>query len=83
MEDGVSGLQVLPGEVKPLAAAIRTLLEDPNRCRSMGEAGARRIPERFSWKRTAEETLHLYQRVLAGRGAGGTDIRPAELNAAS
>ena len=31
----------------------------------MGTAGARRMRERFSWRRTAEETLSLYEEVLA------------------
>lgn len=66
VEDGLSGLLVPPGQVAPLAEAIRTLLEDPQRCRTMGEAGARRIRERFNWQRTAQQTLELYEEVLAG-----------------
>jgi glycosyltransferase involved in cell wall biosynthesis len=65
VEDGVSGILVPPGEVEPLAEAIRALLEDPGRCREMGEAGARQVRERFSWRRTAEETLALYEEILA------------------
>ena len=68
VEDGVSGLLVPPGDVEALARAIRALLEDPGRCRDMGEAGAHRIRERFSWQRTAEETLALYSEVLSSRG---------------
>ncbi len=64
VEDGVSGMLVPPGDTEALAAAIRTLLEDPARCRAMGEAGARRARERFSWERTAEETIALYEQVL-------------------
>ena len=67
VEDGVSGWSVPPGEVKPLADAIRGMLKDPARCRVMGEAGARRMRERFSWRRTAEETIALYEQVLASR----------------
>ena len=33
----------------------------------MGDAGARHIRERFSWQRTAEETLALYEEVLGVR----------------
>jgi glycosyltransferase involved in cell wall biosynthesis len=64
VEDGVSGLLVPPGQAEPLAEAIRRLLEDPEGCRAMGEAGSRHIRERFSWRRTAEETLALYDEVL-------------------
>ena len=67
VEDGETGVLVAAGEAEPLAKAIRTLLEDPERCRTMGEAGARRIRERFSWRRTAEETLAFYEEVLACR----------------
>ena len=64
VEDGVTGVLVPPGDIGALARAIQSLLEDPARCRSMGDAGARRIRERFSWERTAEETLSLYEEVL-------------------
>ncbi|OGO50725.1 MAG: hypothetical protein A2148_01605 [Chloroflexi bacterium RBG_16_68_14] len=72
VEDGVSGLLVPAAQVEPLAEAIRELLEDPERCREMGEAGARRVRERFNWHRTAEETLALYEEVLGLR-------RPADV----
>jgi len=64
IEDGASGSLVSPGDEKALAAAIRTMLENPVRCRSMGDAGARRIRERFSWQRSAEAMLSLYEEVL-------------------
>ena len=82
VEDGVTGVSVPAGDAEALAAAIRTLLEDPARCRAMGEAGARRIRERFSWRRTAEETLDLYREVLdrasgGSRAAGASDASAA------
>jgi glycosyltransferase involved in cell wall biosynthesis len=77
VEDGVSGLLVPPGEVEPLAKAIRTLLEDPERCRAMGEAGARWIREKFSWRRTAEETLALYQEVLSRHKSPQPSVEPS------
>jgi glycosyltransferase involved in cell wall biosynthesis len=77
VEDGVSGLLVPPGDVEALAAAIRALLEDPERCRQMGEAGARRARERFSWERTAQETLALYEEVLGRPLRAEAAPRPA------
>lgn len=76
VEDGVTGLQVPAGEVAPLAEAIRTVLEAPGPCRTMGEAGARRIRERFSWRRTAEAMTALYEEVIGHREAPS---RPLEL----
>lgn len=76
VEDGVTGRLVVAGQERPLAHALKTLLQDPARCRAMGEAGARRIRERFSWRKTAEETLALYQEILARAGKGGGCARP-------
>ncbi len=69
VEEGVSGVLVPPGAVQPLAAAVAELLQQPERCAEMGASGARRVRERFSWRRTAEETLALYEEVL-GRAPG-------------
>ncbi len=69
VDDGVSGRLVPPADVQALAEAIETLLEDPERCRAMGEAGARRVRERFSWRRTAEEIAALYEEVCGRREA--------------
>jgi hypothetical protein len=52
------------------------MLENPLRSRSMGDAGARRIRDRFSWRRAAEAMLTLYQDVLAER-RNGRARRPA------
>ena len=79
VEDGVSGVIVPPGDSAALASAISKLIQDPERCLEMGEAGARRIRERFSWRRTAEETLELYEEVLSRSGAArGSRRRVAE-----
>jgi glycosyltransferase involved in cell wall biosynthesis len=75
VEEGVSGLLVPPGDAPPLANAIQVLLEDPERSRTMGTAGARRMRERFSWRRTAEETLSLYEEVLANQADNGSAKR--------
>jgi glycosyltransferase involved in cell wall biosynthesis len=69
VEDGASGLLVRPGQVEPLAAALRTLLDDPWRCRAMGGAGARRVRERFSWRRAAQEMSAIYEQAVASRKA--------------
>jgi starch synthase len=64
VDDGVTGLLVPPGEPKPLAAAVNELLRDPGRAHAMGEAGRKRVLERFTWRAVAERTLELYQRLL-------------------
>ena len=53
---------------RELAAAIATLLGDPERRAAMGRAGRRRAVEHFGWSSIARQTVDLYRRVLpAGR----------------
>jgi glycosyltransferase involved in cell wall biosynthesis len=63
--DGLTGVLVPPADPDALAGAIRTLLEDPELCRRMGEAGRRRVVRRFTWRQTARQTVALYEEVLA------------------
>ena len=49
---GETGLLVPPGDEEAFAAAVRELLEDPERAREMGRAGRKAIEEQFSSERT-------------------------------
>jgi glycosyltransferase involved in cell wall biosynthesis len=58
VEDGVTGWLVPPEDPRALAAALSQALEDPGEARRRGEAGRRRVDERFrpqnavaAWKR--------------------------------
>jgi glycosyltransferase involved in cell wall biosynthesis len=59
---GTTGLLVEPGEPQPLAAAIVRLLKNPEERRAFGEAGRRRVSERFGVDRLVEGTLEAYRR---------------------
>src|ERR1051326_4422741 len=50
VEDGVSGLLVPPGDARALAAALERLARAPDLAASLGDAGYRRLHERFSWE---------------------------------
>jgi glycosyltransferase involved in cell wall biosynthesis len=65
IEDGRTGVLVPPGDAHALAAAIKSLLADPQRCASMGAAASAHIRANFTWTRTAELTQELYEEVLA------------------
>ena len=69
--DGVTGVHVRPREPARLAQALRALLADPTRRRSLGVAGARRARERYGWERVAGATLEVYDEVAAGGAAAG------------
>jgi glycosyltransferase involved in cell wall biosynthesis len=70
IEDGRTGILVRPGDPDALAGAIRSLLQDPERCRTMGAAASEHIRTNFTWQRTARETTALYDEVLDRYAAG-------------
>ena len=61
--DGETGLLVAPRDDAALAAAIVRLLRDGPLRASMGQAGERRVRERFSSERMVQDTLEVYRRV--------------------
>lgn len=62
VEHGETGL-LLPPEELPfrLPHAICRLLGDPDEARRMGEAGWRRVHDRFTWRHSAERLAALYR----------------------
>jgi glycosyltransferase involved in cell wall biosynthesis len=62
--DGVTGILVPPGDEEAIAAALSSLLADPDRRRHLGEAGLRRAREEFSVARMADRTIALYQEAV-------------------
>jgi glycogen synthase len=65
VEDGTTGFLVEPARPDALAAALRRVLDDPALARSMGQAGRRRVEERFSWASVAERTEQVYAEAIA------------------
>jgi alpha-maltose-1-phosphate synthase len=63
--DGVTGLLVPPGQPAALAAALTSVLQDPERARMMGRAGRARVEERFSWASVAERTERVYADAIS------------------
>lgn len=64
--DGVTAFVVPTQAPEELASALRKLLVDPALRRKMGEAGRRRVTERFSSRATAAAVGELYRTVKAG-----------------
>jgi glycosyltransferase involved in cell wall biosynthesis len=65
--DGVTGLLVPPEDAGALAAALDSLLRDPERARALGEAGRDRVRSEFSLQRSTARVLDLYTRVSTMR----------------
>ena len=68
IDDGRTGILVPPGDPGALAAAIKSLLLDPERCARMGAAASEHIRTNFTWERTARETIAVYADVLGRSG---------------
>jgi glycosyltransferase involved in cell wall biosynthesis len=60
VEDGVSGLLVPPGDAKALAAALERLARAPDLAGRLGDAGYRRLHERFSWDAITRRWAEVY-----------------------
>ena len=63
--DGVTALQVPPGDSDALAQKIGWALEQTNLRSVVGAAGRERVIQNFSWKITAERTAEHYRALLA------------------
>jgi len=64
VQDGVSGRVVPPRDPDALARAVRELLDDPAKCRRMGDAGRARVLETFTTDRMAAGVEAVYREVL-------------------
>ncbi len=60
---GEAGILLPPQDAEAWAKGIQTLLADPERRQGLGRQGRERA-RRFSWQRTAKETLSVYREIL-------------------
>jgi glycosyltransferase involved in cell wall biosynthesis len=63
--DGDTVLQCKAGDVDALVSTIRRGLDDSELRARIGDAGRRRVVERWSWKHCAQLTVDQYREVLA------------------
>lgn len=61
--DNETGFLVDHGDVDALADRIATLLENPELCRRMGEAGRRRVEENYSFEPLRKRLMDLFARL--------------------
>jgi glycosyltransferase involved in cell wall biosynthesis len=63
--EGGTGLLVEPGNAAALAEGVSGLLANPARGREMGEAGRRRLVERFGERNSLDRLEELYRELTA------------------
>jgi D-inositol-3-phosphate glycosyltransferase len=66
LRDGVSGFLVEGPDPAAYAERMRRLLEEPELAARMGRRG-RRLAERFSWQRTADDLLARFEALVASQ----------------
>ena len=57
-----------PDKPEEIAAAIRSLLDDPERRAAMGERGYGALQTRFNWQTEEKKLLALYEELLSLKG---------------
>ncbi len=63
--DAATGFPVDPDRfARDLAARLSQLLKDPEQCKRFGEAGRKRVEEKFSWSAIADRTIELYRMLI-------------------
>ena len=65
IEDGENGLLVPTDDAGSLAAALRRIAGDRDMRLRMGDEGRRRVEEKWSWKKRAEEFVEIAERGIA------------------
>ncbi len=52
---------------RDLATQITDLLNDPEKAKQYGEAGRKRVEEKFAWSAIADQTIDLYRTLIEAR----------------
>jgi starch synthase len=69
--DPTTTFPVNPGQfARDLAARITELLQDPATAKRYGEAGRRRVEDKFAWSAIAAQTIALYRQLIGTRAQG-------------
>ena len=65
VRDGIDGLLVAPSDDEALAAALGRLMDDAALRRRLGEAGRRRVEEKYDLSRNTDRLAEIFRRRLA------------------
>jgi glycosyltransferase involved in cell wall biosynthesis len=58
-----NGVHVNGGNPTDIAWGIKEILSDSERARKWGENGRKRVLQYFTWRKAAEQTLQIYDRL--------------------
>ena len=60
-----NGIHVNGGDPADIAWGIKETLKDPQRAKTWGKNGRKRVLEYFTWRKVAEQTLDIYKSLIA------------------
>ena len=64
IDEGIDGQLVEFGDVAGLATAIRELVNDESLRCALGEAGKKKVEEKFTWEKVGKRVLQNYEELL-------------------
>lgn len=59
-----NGVHVNGGNAADIAWGLKEILSDPDRAKKWGENGRKRVLQYFTWRKAAEQTLQIYDKLL-------------------
>ena len=62
-----NGIHVNGEDPMDIAWGIKEVIKDPQRAKTWGENGRKRVLEYFTWKKVAEQTIGVYESLLAAQ----------------
>ncbi len=68
--DGVTGFVVPKDNAQAAADAIQKFIDDPQLRQTMGEAGRRRVAERYDWEQNVDTMMEIYRDVKQAASGG-------------
>ena len=59
---------------RDLAARISELMADPEKARQFGDAGRKRVEQKFAWSAIADQTIALYKQLIEAHAQRKSEI---------
>jgi len=63
-----NGVHINGNDSADIAWGIKEVLRDPERAKKWGDNGRKRVLQYFTWRKAAEQTLHIYETLHHSKG---------------
>ncbi len=69
-----NGVHINGNDSADIAWGVKEVLRDPERAKKWGENGRKRVLQYFTWRKAAEQTLHIYEMLQHSKGQEEVNI---------